>query len=386
MATTEQTELTDSIDLAEEGDAGEHRDGARGWVDRNRETVEAWLFLLPFLLIYVVLQIFPVVQAALMSLFEWDLLDPRLRRFVGLGNYAEMLGVEDLTWSATRLPTWRLVGVLLLVATGVAVARDAITRRAAGWFAAGVVVVFGVLLGLGPGPDGAWSDALFWGSFGNTLLFVVLSTPVIVGVALGLALVLARAGRLAAVLRVVFFAPYVLSVAVLTLIWGFLLNPDLGLIADALSVLGLEPIAWLTDPTLALPSIVVVTLWWTMGFNLVLFIAGLQDIDPILYEAASLDGASRWDAFRNITVPGLRRTIVLVTVLQVIASFQIFGQVFILTRGGPGNSTRVLIQHIYESGFREFRLGYAAALSLFLFLVMLGVSALQLRLMREDEV
>lgn len=379
MATTEQT---DRVGLAE-ADDDTHEGG--GWVSRNRETVEAWLFILPFLLVYVVLQIYPVIQAALMSLFEWDLLDPALRRFVGLGNYVEMFGFSDLTWSATRFPAWRIIGLVLLALTAVAVSRDLLKRRTAGFAAASIVLFFGVLLGLGPGPDGAWSDALFWGSFGNTLLFVVYSTPVIVGVSLGLALVLSGSGRLASVLRVLFFAPYVLSVAVLTLIWGFLLNPDLGLIASALSIVGLEPIAWLTDPSLALPSIVVVTLWWTMGFNLVLFIAGLQDIDPMAYEAAAIDGASRWDAFRYITIPGLRRTIILVTVLQVIASFQIFGQVFILTRGGPANSTRVLIQHIYESGFREFRLGYAAALSLFLFLVMLGVSALQLRLMREDE-
>jgi multiple sugar transport system permease protein len=172
---------------------------------------------------------------------------------------------------------------------------------------------------------------------------------------------------------------------VLTLIWGFLLNPDLSILTRALEFIGLEPVSWLTDPSLALPAIVVVTLWWTMGFNLVLFIAGLQDIEPSLYEAASLDGATAWEKFRYVTLPGLQRTVVLVTVLQVIASFQIFGQVFILTRGGPANATRVLIQNIYESGFREFRLGYAAAQSLFLFAVMLGVSALQLRLLRGED-
>lgn len=357
----------------------------QSWLARNRETAEAWLFVLPFLVIYVVLQIYPVLQAALMSLFEWDLLDPTLREFVGLGNYVEMFGATGLTWSLSHLLVWRIFGLLALIATGVAAARGTLSRPVAVTLGAAIVLVFGVFLGLHPGPEGAWYDALFWTSFGNTVLFVMLSTPTIVGVALGLALVLSRAGRLVGVLRAAFFAPYVLSVAVLTLIWGFLLNPDLGLIARALTFLGLDPISWLTDPTLALPAIVVVTLWWTMGFNLVLFIAGLQDIDPPLYEAASLDGAGAWDKFRHITLPGLRRTIVLVVVLQVIASFQIFGQVFILTRGGPANSTRVLIQHIYESGFREFRLGYAAAQSLFLFIIMLGASAVQLRLFREAD-
>ncbi len=356
------------------------------WYERSRDTIEAWLFVLPFLVIYVVLQIYPVVQAALMSLFNWDLLDPTRREFVGLANYVDMFGGSGLTWDLTNLLLWRILGLLLLVAIAVAAARGMLSRRATIVAGGSIVVVFGVLLGLHPGPDGAWYDALFWRSFGNTLVFVLLSTPTIVGVALALAVLLSGSGRLVGVLRAAFFAPYVLSVAVLTLIWGFLLNPDLGLIARLLGFVGLDPISWLTDPSLALPAIVVVTLWWTMGFNLVLFIAGLQDIEPSLYEAATLDGAGAWKKFRYITLPGLRRTVVLVTVLQVISSFQIFGQVFILTRGGPANSTRVLIQHIYESGFREFQLGYAAALSLFLFAVMLVASAAQLRLMREEDV
>lgn len=355
-----------------------------GWLARNRETVEAWLFVLPFLVVYVVLQIYPVLQAALMSLFDWDLLDPTLREFVGLRNYVEMFGATGLTWDLTHLLVWRIVGLVALLGIGVAAVRGALSRRATITLGGAIVVLFGLVLGLHPGPEGAWFDSLFWVSFGNTLLFVLLSVPSIVGVALGLALLLSGSGRWVGVLRAAFFAPYVLSVAVLTLIWGFLLNPDLGLVARTLTFMNLEPISWLTDPSLALPAIVAVTLWWTMGFSLVLFIAGLQDIEPSLYEAASLDGASAWKKFRYITLPGLKRTVVLVTVLQVIASFQIFGQVFILTRGGPANSTRVLIQHIFESGFREFRLGYAAAQSLFLFLVMLGASALQLRLLREE--
>ncbi len=356
-----------------------------GWVANNRETVEAWLFLAPFLLIYTVLQIYPVIQAGLMSLFHWDLLDPSRREFIGTENYVEMFGATGLTWDVTNLLGWRILGLLILVGMAVAVARRRLDVRRAVAFGAVVVLVFGVLFGLHPGPEDSWYDALFWKSFGNTILFVVLSTPVIVGVALALGLLLNGKGRYVGLLRAAFFAPYVLSVAVLTLIWGFLLNPDLGLVARALGVFGLEPVSWLTDPSLALPAIVVVTLWWTMGFNLVLFIAGLQDIEPSLYEAATLDGAGPWGRFRNVTVPGLRRTIVLVSVLQVIASFQIFGQVYILTRGGPANSTRVLIQNIYESGFREFRLGYAAAQSVFLFLVMLVVSVVQLKIMREED-
>lgn len=133
------------------------------WFARNRVTVEAWLFILPFLVIYVVLQVYPVLQAALMSVFDWDLLDPSLRQFVGLDNYGEMFGGSGLTWDLTHLAVWRVIGLLALVGTAVAAARGALNRRAAITLGALLVLVFGVLLGIHPGPDGAWNDALFWG-------------------------------------------------------------------------------------------------------------------------------------------------------------------------------------------------------------------------------
>jgi len=131
-------------------------------------------------------------------------------------------------------------------------------------------------------------------------------------------------------------------------------------------------------------GIVLTTIWWSVGFNLVLFLAGLQDIDPHLYEAAALDGANGWNRFRHITVPGLSQVSVLVVVTQLIASFQVFGQVYIMTRGGPGDATRVVIQQIYEAGFRDLELGYAAAMSLFLFVVMAVVSGIQFRIMTRE--
>jgi len=242
-----------------------------------------------------------------------------------------------------------------------------------------------LLMGFHPGLDGRWNDSQFWLSFGNTVLFVALSTPLIVGFGLLLALALHRPGKWVGVLRTLFFAPYVLSVSVLTLIWAFMLNPQLGLVGELFRAIGLEPVSFLTNPTLAMPAIVITTLWWTVGFNVVLFLAGLQDIDKNLYEAANLDGAGAVKSFTNITVPGLQRTTLLVVVLQVIASFQIFGQVFIMTRGGPNGATRVSIQHIYESGFRDLELGYASAMSVFLFLVMVAFSAIQFRLLRSEK-
>ena len=254
------------------------------------------------------------------------------------------------------------------------------------WLSVALVAFFGVLLGLTTQTAGGrLNDTVFWTSFGNTLKFVIFSTPLIVGLGLLLAILLNEATRIASFYRTLYFAPYVFSVAVVTLIWGFLLNPQQGILAAFLSNFGIEPIPWLTDPLLAMPAIVLTTLWWTMGFNMVLFLAGLQDIDPSLYEAATLDGAGIWAKFRHITIPGLQRTLLLVIILQIIASFQIFGQVYIMTRGGPGGTTRVLIQYIYETGFRDFQLGYASAMSLFLFIVMFVVSYIQFKVSPQEE-
>lgn len=285
---------------------------------RRFENGTAYLFLAPFILIYGVFMLFPILQAAFMSVFEWDLLSLE-REFIGLANFAEMFV----------------------------------------------------------------QDGRFWSSLGNTVEFVLLSSPLII--IIGLLFALGVAKPRTGVFRTMLFSPYVLSVAVMTLIWGFLFNPDQGLIGEVFLAFGAEPPAWLTNPRLAMHAIVIATLWWTVGFNMVLFVAGLQDIDPALYEAARIDGAGPLSRFFHITVPSLQRTIGLVAILQIIASFQIFGQVYIMTRGGPGGTTRVLIQYIYESGFRDFRLGYASAMSIVLFIVMFIVSILQLRFSQRGE-
>ena len=351
----------------------------------NRSTGAGWSFLAPFLIVYVVFLLFPVIQAVIMGFFDWDFLDISDRSFIGLENYGRMFWGSEMTWDIQQLWQWRLVGLALIPVVWWAANRRSLTRGSAVGLTILLVLLFGVALGVHPGEGGRWYDSQFWGSFGNTVLFVVMSTPLIVVVGLAMAVALNRPGRLVGVLRTMFFAPYVLSVAVLTLIWAFLLNPSQGLVASLWESIGLEPINWLNSTTWAMPAIVATTLWWTVGFNLVLFLAGLQDIDRSQYEAAELDGAGAWAQFRYITVPGLRRTILLVVTLQIIASFQIFGQVFIMTRGGPNGATRVAIQHIYESGFRDFELGYASAMSLFLFVVMVGISFLQFRFFNPEE-
>lgn len=350
----------------------------------SSDTRAGWGFLVPFLVVYLVFLLFPVIQAVIMGFFDWDLLAIDDRSYLGLENYGRMFWGTEMTWGADRLVGWRLAGLAMLPLAWRQHRRGTLGRAGLLWATAGIVLLFGVVMGIHPGEGGRWYDSQFWASFGNTLLFVIMSTPIIVGLGLGLALALNRQGRFVGLLRTIFFAPYVLSVAVLTLIWAFLLSPQLGLIGAGFESMGLEPINWLNSTTWAMPAIVLTTAWWTVGFNVVLFLAGLQDIDAVQYEAADVDGASPWDKFRYITVPGLQRTTLLVVILQIIASFQIFGQVFIMTRGGPNGATRVAIQHIFESGFRDFELGYASAMSVFLFVVMVAVSALQFRFMQED--
>ncbi len=349
----------------------------------KQDTRAAWAFLLPFLLVYFAFLLYPIFQAVFMGFYELDLLVITDRTFVGFDNYTRMFWGTDIVWSIDNMLDWRLALLILLIPVVSWYRSGRLGKLEALLLGLGVLSIAVVVMGFHPAETGRWNDSQFWLSFGNTVLFVLLSTPLIVGVGLLLALALNKGGKWVGLLRTLFFAPYVLSVSVLTLIWAFMLNPQLGLVGAFFESLGLEPISFLTSPTWAMPAIVITTLWWTVGFNVVLFLAGLQDIEPSLYEAAEIDGAGRLSRFRHITIPGLERTTLLVVVLQIIASFQIFGQVFIMTRGGPGGATRVSVQHIYESGFRDFELGYASAMSVFLFLVMVIFSAIQFRLLRD---
>jgi len=230
-----------------------------------------------------------------------------------------------------------------------------------------------------------FEDPIFRVSIRNTLLFTAITVPVMVAVSLGLALALNRETRFHAVLRVIFFTSSVFSVTVATLIWIMVLSPDRGLVAHLFKSLGLQPIAFLGSPDWAMPALTVTTVWWSVGFPMILFLAGLQQIPQELYDAARIDNASAWRRLTRITLPSLKRTIVLVVVLQIIGQLQIFGQPLIMTGGGPGDRTRSMVQTIYETGFNEWQLGYASAMSLFLFGVMFLASMLQLYISRQED-
>ncbi|HEV7661243.1 MAG TPA: sugar ABC transporter permease [Allosphingosinicella sp.] len=221
------------------------------------------------------------------------------------------------------------------------------------------------------------ADPVFHQSVVNSLKLVLLIVPALTIITLALALALNRPTKTAAVFRGIFFSSSVLSVTIVTLIWRFVLTPDAGLIAKVMQALGRDPIPFLSDPNLTIPALAITTIWWSIGLPMMLFLAGLQQIPGDIYEAASLDKASRWTTFRRITLPSIRRTLILVVMLQTAAQLQLFGQAQLLTAGGPSGTSRPIVLYIYEVAFGRWELGYAAAAAELLFLIVLAVTLIQ---------
>jgi ABC-type sugar transport system permease subunit len=289
---------------------------------RRRHTNLAGMgFVVPFLIMYALFLVWPVILGLRMSFFNWTISGAGASDFLGLENYQHLL-----------------------------------------------------------------SDPNFWRSMGVTLLFTVISTPLLVILALALALLVNRAIPAKGLFRTIFFAPFVLPVSVVALIWNWLYQPGFGLINGVLTELGLKEVGWLSDASVALFSIVILTIWWTIGFNFVLYLAGLQQIPQELIEAASLDGAGAWARLRQITIPLLNRTTAVVIILQIIASLQVFQQAYLLFNAtdGPNFSTRTVVQYIYETGFTSFRVGLASAMSYVLFIVILIISLGQFTLLMRQ--
>jgi multiple sugar transport system permease protein len=272
--------------------------------------LEGFAFVGPFLLVYAVVLIYPLLLGMSISLHRADLFGAR--RWVGLENYASVL-----------------------------------------------------------------SDPVFHQALGNTLLLALLIVPPLTVLSLLLALGLNRATRGAAIFRGIFFSSSVLSVTIVTLIWRFILTPDAGLVAEVREAFGAAPIPFLSDQNLAIPSLAITTIWWSLGFPIMLFLAGLQQIPGDMYEAAELDGASRWTTFWRITLPSIRRTLLLVVMLQTAAQLQLFGQAQLLTAGGPSGASRSIVLYIFEVAFGRWELGYATAIAEILFVMILSVTLLQ---------
>lgn len=221
-------------------------------------------------------------------------------------------------------------------------------------------------------------DPSFWSAVGNTFYFALLTVVPLTALGLVMALLVDHFTRASSWLQGAFFLPYVLPISVMTLIADWMLQPSTGVVNQAL---GLER-AWLADVTWALPVVAIATIWWTVGFNMLMFLAGLRNIPADLYEAAALDGARGFTLFRNITWPALRPVVGLALVLQLIASMKVFGQTYILTVGGPFNTTRMTLHYMYETAFIQSDAGYAAAIAMAFVAIVIALSLAQAGLSR----
>lgn len=286
-------------------------------IGRSRWT--GYWFLAPYLLLFCVFVLGPVLFGLALSVMRYDMASTAPAKFVGLGNYAEAL-----------------------------------------------------------------ADPHFRKSLWATFRFVVLAVPLTIPLALLLAVAVDSVpGRRQTVYRVGIFAPTVITISVVGLMWRWFYINDVGLFNALLRPLGPQ-VEFLGSPAAAMLSIVVMTVWWTVGGPVLILLAGLKQIPQQYYEAAALDGAVGWKAFRHVTLPLLKPALLFVLVLNIIGAFQVFGQPFIVTGGGPLNSTRVVMQYIYETAFRKYRLGYGAAMSWLMFLVIGAFAVVQFRLMRGD--
>ncbi|TDQ37661.1 carbohydrate ABC transporter permease [Aureibacillus halotolerans] len=224
-----------------------------------------------------------------------------------------------------------------------------------------------------------WSDPLFWKVLGNTVQFAIMYIPLTLIGALIVALLLNLKVKGRTVFRTMFFMPVVTSTVAVALVWSWMYNPDYGLINAALSVIGVEGPGWLTSTTWALPSVVILAVWQGIGYNMILFLAGLQSVSPQLYEAARIDGANTWQRFRSITLPMISPTTFFILIMLLINAFQVFNEPYMMTKGGPANETNVIVLHIYQTAFQFFQMGAASSLAFTLFFIILIFTLIQFK-------
>lgn len=229
------------------------------------------------------------------------------------------------------------------------------------------------------------ANPLFWKAVGNTMWFVLLGTPFVVALSLMAAmLVNAHVLRWRPVWRVALFAPYVTTLVATAVVWRYLLHTRYGLVNYALGLVGIGPIDWLGDPHASLPAILLFVGWKSVGYNMIIFLAALQTVPRELDEAARLDGAGWWTRLRHVTLPAIAPTVLLVSILTVAAMFQLFAEPYVMTQGGPAQSTVTILYFMYEEGFKWWNLGSGAAVAFLLFLCILALTLVQLRVARRS--
>ena len=289
-----------------------------------KATRAGWFFVTPALLVIGVFFFLPVLAALLLSFTDFDLYalaDSKNLRVVGLGNYIDLL-----------------------------------------------------------------QTPMFWKSLGNTFYFVIVGVPLSIAVSLAAALLLdSKLARFKGFFRTALFAPVVTTIVAVAVIWRYFFHTRYGLVNYTLGFIGIDPIDWLGDANWSMPTIILFAVWKNFGYNMIILLAGLQAIPQDLYEAARMDGASFSQQLRHITLPLLKPTMLLVAIITTSGYFQLFAEPYVMTRGGPLQSTTSVLYYMFEEGFKWWNLGRASAVAFLLFLLILGVTALMLRLGRRGE-
>lgn len=227
------------------------------------------------------------------------------------------------------------------------------------------------------------TSAEMWSSLGNTIFFTLISTIPLVMLSFILAYLVVTGLPGQWLWRLTFFAPYLLPVSVVTAMWGVMYANDFGFINGLLQHLGIDQIGWLSDRQVAMWSIALTTVWWTIGFNFLLYLSALQNIPDQIYEAAQVDGAGSWRRLISVTLPLMKSTTIMIVLLQILASLKVFDQIFLMTAGGPDGATRSIIQYIYDVGFSGYRVGYASAVSYVFFALIVLVSIIQITIVNH---
>lgn len=227
-------------------------------------------------------------------------------------------------------------------------------------------------------------NELFWTSLRNTFYFVVAASPLSIAVSLGAALILnSKLVKLKSVFRLAYFIPVVTTLVAVAIVWRFIYHPRFGMLNYMLSFIGINPIDWLGDPFWAMPSIILMSIWKNFGYNMIIFIAGLQNIPEHLYEAALLEGANGWQQFKKITLPMLAPTTIFISIITMIGNFQLFAEPYVMTQGGPLNKTLSVVQYMYQEGFRWWNMGYSASIAFVLFVIIFAGTLLQLKIQKQ---
>jgi multiple sugar transport system permease protein len=227
------------------------------------------------------------------------------------------------------------------------------------------------------------ADPVFRQVLGNTVYYVLGTVPAGMILSLGLALAMNTRLRGVTFFRAVFFIPVITSSVAVAMIWRWLYNRDFGLINTVLLAFDLPSVPWLSSSAWAMPAVILMAIWKRVGYDMVIYLAGLQAIPPSLYEAAEIDGAGRWHRFRHITLPLLTPTTFFILIISIIGSFQVFDLAFVLTSGGPGNATNTIVMYVYNQAFQFFHMGYAAAVAWILFIVILAITLIQWRIQKR---